>query len=259
MVRPKRSSTIKTTKNWKEKSSDEESEWDDNERGQQGDEEADEAQDEDFVEEGHESSGNHNDDDEKEEVDKPEQVKSTAPYQLTNKRPPPNKGKGKKRKRPSDYDTDDEDEEDNLPTYVRKTEKGGYAHTKASRAKIGKANKGKSPWNKGKNRSEEVKAKIRAGVVARNRAVLAVKLKKLGMTEAEWLAKQKEIKYLRERVRRAKLAASKKKEESNLVKLEQELNDALASTNEADDVSTNPLKCYLVLTTVVKHSLSPSP
>jgi hypothetical protein len=246
MVRPKRSSTSKATKKYKEGSSDEESEWQDKGKGQQG-EESDESQDEDFEEEGADDGNDDDDDDDEEEVDKPEQVKSTEPHQLTNKRTPFNKGTGKKRKRPSEYDTDDEDEEDKLPTYVRKTDKGGYAHTKASRAKIGKANKGKSPWNKGKNRSEEVKAKIRAGVVARNRAVLAVKLKKLGMTEAEWLAKQKEIKYLRERVRRAKVAASKRKELSNLVKLEQELNDALASTNDAADVSMNPPRHFLVL------------
>eukprot|EP00957_Ditylum_brightwellii_P173829 13233379-Ditylum_brightwellii.AAC.1 len=42
------------------------------------------------------------------------------------------------------------------------TENGGYSHTKASKAKISAANKGKTPWNKGKARSEEVRARISA-------------------------------------------------------------------------------------------------
>lgn len=46
------------------------------------------------------------------------------------------------------YDTDDEDVEDLMPTITRKTEKGGYAHTKKSRARIARANKGNTPWNK---------------------------------------------------------------------------------------------------------------
>jgi hypothetical protein len=101
----------------------------------------------------------------------------------------------------------DDDDDDLLPSYARKTAKGGYAHTWKSRARISKANKGNTPWNKGKNRSEGVKAKIAAGVRARNRKVLLEKLKKLNMTEEEWLAKKKEIKYLRERIRKAKKAA----------------------------------------------------
>jgi hypothetical protein len=35
-----------------------------------------------------------------------------------------------------------------------------------------------------------------AGVRARNRKVFMEKLKKMNMTEGEWLAKKKEIKYL---------------------------------------------------------------
>lgn len=105
-----------------------------------------------------------------------------------------------------------DDDKDALPTSARKTAKGGYAHTNQSRARISKANKGNTPWNKGKNRSEAVKAKIAAGVQARNRAVLLEKLKKLGMAEEEWFAKKKEIKYLRERVRKAKIAAAKRED-----------------------------------------------
>jgi hypothetical protein len=107
----------------------------------------------------------------------------------------------------SQHHRDDENDDDLLPSYARKTAKGGYAHTWKSRARISKANKGNTPWNKGKNRSEGVKAKIAAGVRARNRKVLLEKLKKLNMTEEEWLAKKKEIKYLRERIRKAKKAA----------------------------------------------------
>jgi hypothetical protein len=71
-----------------------------------------------------------------------------------------------------------------------------------------------------------VKAKIRAGVQARNRAILLEKLKVLGMTEDEWNAKKKEIKYLRERVRRAKHANNKYKAAFE----EQRLKEALKKT-----------------------------
>ena len=126
---------------------------------------------------------------------------------------PPTKKKSpakKKRKATSVDDDSDDEAEDFLPSYARKTAKGGYAHTNKSRARISKANKGNTPWNKGKNRSDAVKAKIAAGVRARNRAILLEKLKKMNMTEEEWLAKKKEIKYLRERVRKAKRAAEKR-------------------------------------------------
>ena len=223
MARPKRSSGPTTfQKEDESEGSGEESEWEQTTEGQ-GVEESDDA-------------GDDNDDDAVEET-KPDNTKSSEVNTIV-KRAPWNKGLGKKRKRPHEYDTDNEDGEDCLPTIVRKTDKGGYAHTKKSRARIGKANKGKCPWNKGKHRSEEVKAKIRAGVVARNQAILAVKLKKLGMTEGEWITKKKEIKYLRERVRRAKLAVNKKKEEmtqENLLKLERELKDALDLKSTIDN------------------------
>ena len=126
------------------------------------------------------------------------------------KKPAVRQSTSRKRKAPVYESNDNEDE---LPSSARLTANGGYAHTKRSRARISKANKGNIPWNKGKNRSQAVRAKIAAGVKARNRAVLLEKLKKLGMTEEEWFAKTKEIKYLRERVRRAKIAAAKREED----------------------------------------------
>jgi hypothetical protein len=114
----------------------------------------------------------------------------------------------KKRKR-KNFD-EAEDDSFVLP-HERKTEAGGYAHTNLSKSKISKANTGNTPWNKGRNRSSADRAKIASGVRARNRAQLLKKLKKLGLSEDEWNLKKKEIKYLRERVRRAKATNSKHK------------------------------------------------
>merc|ERR1712192_6452 len=113
----------------------------------------------------------------------------------------------KKRKRKS-YEVT---EADYLPSHARKTAKGGYAHTNRSKSLISKANTGNTPWNKGKFRSSADRAKIAAGVRARNRAILLEKLKRLGMSEEEYNQKKKEIKYLRERIRRSKLANEKHK------------------------------------------------
>ncbi|CAB9506848.1 expressed unknown protein [Seminavis robusta] len=93
---------------------------------------------------------------------------------------------------------------------ARKTENGGYAHTVDSKRKISKANRGNTPWNKGKLRSAADKAKIGAGVRARNRAILLEKLAQVGMSEEEWVAMKKQLKYLRERVRKAKRAKNDK-------------------------------------------------
>jgi hypothetical protein len=112
----------------------------------------------------------------------------------------------RKRLRRVNFDAYDDDIT-HLPTSERLTERGGYAHTKTSRMKISHANRGNTPWNKGKTRTGTTKAKISAGVKARNHALLLVKLQKLGLTEEEWMQKRKQIKYLRERVRRAKRAA----------------------------------------------------
>jgi hypothetical protein len=103
-------------------------------------------------------------------------------------------------------------EEDYVPTHQRLTQKGGYIHTKSTRLKISQANSGNVPWNKGKNRSSDAKAKISAGVKARNHAILITKLEKLGMTEDEWHESRRKIKLLREKVRKARSNAAKELE-----------------------------------------------
>ena len=111
------------------------------------------------------------------------------------------KAREKKKRKRSDDDFEFDEEVDFLPSHARRTVNGGYAHTSSSRSKIAHANKGNNPWNKGKNRSSTDKAKIAAGVRARNRSVLLKKLGELGMTEDEWGEKKKEVKYVRERLR----------------------------------------------------------
>jgi len=91
-----------------------------------------------------------------------------------------------------------------IPDAPQLTVNGGYSHTKASRAKIAAANKGKTPWNKGKARSEEVKARIAAGVRRKNRERLLQKIADLGLTEEEYNAQKKEEKRKREAERRAR-------------------------------------------------------
>eukprot|EP00531_Pseudo-nitzschia_arenysensis_P000018 CAMPEP_0116125342 /NCGR_PEP_ID=MMETSP0329-20121206/5761_1 /TAXON_ID=697910 /ORGANISM="Pseudo-nitzschia arenysensis, Strain B593" /LENGTH=373 /DNA_ID=CAMNT_0003619379 /DNA_START=405 /DNA_END=1526 /DNA_ORIENTATION=+ len=120
-----------------------------------------------------------------------------------------------------------DDVEESRPTYTRKTDNGGYSHTNLSKSKISKANSGNKPWNFGKRRSSADKAKIAAGVRARNRTILLAKLKKLGMSEEEYMKKKKEIKYLRERIRRAKRANGKHRDK----KLDKKLQDAIDATN----------------------------
>ena len=66
---------------------------------------------------------------------------------------------------------------DDLTSTQRKTKAGGYAHTNKSKERISRANTGNTPWNKGKQRSSADKAKIKAGVQARNRAIKLEKLK----------------------------------------------------------------------------------
>jgi hypothetical protein len=95
-------------------------------------------------------------------------------------------------------------DDDLTPSFVRRTDRGGYAHTHRSRLKISLANKGNEPWNKGRNRSGADRAKISAGVKARNRAVLLERLKKMNMTEEEWWQKKRELKLIREKIRRTK-------------------------------------------------------
>lgn len=139
----------------------------------------------------------------------------------------------RKRKKRKTFDVVTPD--DLLPSHARKTDKGGYAHTNQSKGKISKANMGNTPWNKGRNRSSADRAKIAAGVRARNRAILLEKLKRLGMTEKEYEAKKKEIKYLRERIRRTKKAnAKQKKADAERITAEDErkLQAAIDATTE---------------------------
>ncbi|GAX26253.1 hypothetical protein FisN_16Lh083 [Fistulifera solaris] len=109
------------------------------------------------------------------------------------------------------YDIDDDDE-DLLPTEFRKTVAGGYAHTNKSKLKISQANKGNVPWNKGKERSALQRAKIAAGVRARNREALLKKLAILGLTEEEYEAKQKKVSNLRDRLWKLKKQNKEKAE-----------------------------------------------
>lgn len=98
--------------------------------------------------------------------------------------------------------------EQNVADVPQPTANGGYSHTKASRAKISAANKGKTPWNKGKARSPEVKARIAAGVRARNRKVFLQKLEDMGMTEEEYEAKKREERRIKEAERRSRRTAN---------------------------------------------------
>jgi hypothetical protein len=84
------------------------------------------------------------------------------------------------------------------------TANGGYTHTLASKAKIGAANKGKTPWNKGRKRSEEDKARIAAGVRARNRENFLQKLKDMDTTEEEYEEKKKEERRIKDTERRSR-------------------------------------------------------
>lgn len=84
------------------------------------------------------------------------------------------------------------------------TENGGFSHTSASKAKISAANKGKTPWNKGRKRSEEERAKIAAGVRAKNRERFLQKLKDLGVTEEEYQQQKKEERRRKDAERRAR-------------------------------------------------------
>jgi hypothetical protein len=98
-----------------------------------------------------------------------------------------------------DSDEGNEDEEAK-PAAARLTAQGGYAHLDATRRKISIANRGNTPWNKGRNRSANDRAKIAVGVRARNRTILLAKLQDIGMTEEEWMSKKKELHVLRNKL-----------------------------------------------------------
>lgn len=91
---------------------------------------------------------------------------------------------------------------------ARPTPNGGFSHTSASRAKISAANKGKVPWNKGKQRSDEVRARIAAGVRAKNRERFLQKLQEQGLTEEEYEAQKKEERRRKDAARAARRTAN---------------------------------------------------
>jgi hypothetical protein len=98
----------------------------------------------------------------------------------------------------------DLEEEEEVPT---PTQNGGYTHTTASKAKIAAANKGKTPWNKGVSHSEEVRARIAAGVRANNRERFLQKLQDIGLTEQEYEAQQAEERRKTEEGKQARRTA----------------------------------------------------
>lgn len=87
------------------------------------------------------------------------------------------------------------------------TVNGGYTHTSASKAKISAANKGKTPWNKGKTRSEEVKKRIAEGVRRKNRERFLAKLAEEGITEEEFNERKKAERRKKDAERRARKTA----------------------------------------------------
>lgn len=87
------------------------------------------------------------------------------------------------------------------------TVNGGYSHTSASKAKISAANKGKTPWNKGKTRSDEVKKRIAEGVRRKNRERFLAKLAEEGITEEEFNERKKAERRKKDAERRARKTA----------------------------------------------------
>lgn len=104
--------------------------------------------------------------------------------------------------------TDEKQQQQDTPDVPMPTEAGGYSHTSASKAKISAANKGKTPWNKGKSRSEEVKARIAEGVRRKNRERFLAKLAAEGITEEEYNERKKEKRRAAEAERRARKTAA---------------------------------------------------
>jgi hypothetical protein len=238
MARPRRAAAEKAEK---EKDDDDvdESEW---EQSDSLDDDDDEDDDDHLEEDEFKGTGDH-DSSKVLEVDGDMEHVNGDPQQPDLKNAPDGSASRRSKKKNSEhYDTDTSDEGHLLPTELRKTNKGGYAHTKRSRARISKANTGNTPWNKGKQRSEADKAKIAAAVRARNQAILTEKLKLFNMTEEEFRAKQKEIKYLRERVRRAKQNSKKETEllDASTLSLQVKLDEAIAFRDQVVNTKTKP-------------------
>lgn len=138
--------------------------------------------------------------------------------------------KTKKRRSSSQKDENGDSSEDSETDQPMPTDRGGYSHTKSSKRKIGLANKGKKPWNKGRRRSEADKAKISAGVRARNRAALLKKIEAMGITEEEWLEQKRQTKLKREQIRRRTVAEKKKAE--NVLKQREKRKEKLIKEEE---------------------------
>lgn len=99
----------------------------------------------------------------------------------------------------------------------------------------------------GKLRSEADKARISAGVRARNRAILLAKLEKLGISEDEWHEKQKQIKYLRERVRKARQKNKELAQQGKEVfKLQAQLEEALKDRDRVKNVVCCGISMFLL-------------
>jgi len=126
-------------------------------------------------------------------------------------------------------ESDDDEEEIDRPI---PTVNGGYSHTKSSKRKIGQANKGKTPWNKGKRRTEIEKAKISAGVKKNKEKKLQEKLTELGLTEDGYIEQKKDKKLKRDNARRRERAREKKQEKERLLKENQQ------NKKKQDKVST---------------------
>jgi len=104
------------------------------------------------------------------------------------------------------------------------TENGGFFHTDESRAKISAANKGKTPWNKGRSHTEDLKRRISEGVRARIRQNLLAKVEAMGITIEQYEAQKREEKRLKEADRR------KRKTESGGYTLTEETRQKISQT-----------------------------
>ena len=75
-----------------------------------------------------------------------------------------------------------------------RTENGGYLHSEESKKKISLQNKGRVPWNKGRSRSEEEKARIASGVRERNRLRLIEEAAAKNMTVEQFVKERDAVK-----------------------------------------------------------------
>lgn len=123
------------------------------------------------------------------------------------------KGRRVRKRKPLVFSQEELADESFVPSYERKTTRGGYAATASHRLKISKANKGKQPWNVGKTRSQQDIDKIRAAVHAHHKRKLQANLHAIGMTEEEYTETRRRIKLMRENVRRYKKHKKIKPEE----------------------------------------------